>query len=160
MILYFDVNVGLITLDGATVVIMIKDSAIARIEEVNTDDDDESSSTIHEKTTNSDGVTSVTVNPDSILHITAKKYGYDYAQITHDVSNGTIISLSLQHAVHVDSGQNISLYVEESGSGIENKIYFNYIENKSELIFGEINLRTKAEISKALFDHRITTFED
>ena len=151
---------GTITINsGASITAPYKDSvgvsfqlsttanAIAYIEEIVG-----SVITIHEETANSSGLISLVVNEDAMLKITCKRFGYLYQKRTHEISDSLTLSLTLQKDVHVDSGQDISTYVDEDVTSNTNKIYFDYNSTKSHMVFGIINLKSKPAKSKALFD--------
>ena len=108
-------------------------------------------------TSGTDGVKRITVPATATLRITAKARAYKYLKVTVDPNLTQNVSISLLPEADVDIGVAITGNEGATEAALTNH-YFNYVESKSQLVFGiTTSLKGDVEKSKAQFDDRITS---
>ena len=109
--------------------------------------------------TDSDGRYARQFPADAQLRIYQKKWGYLPQRTNHDMADGLELDLVLARISHIDIAQDLSAYLGESDSGIEDRIWFDYdtTANKGNWIVGEINTTGEFVKTAALLDHRLST---
>ena len=156
---------------GGTVTIIYRDSsgltlelhtnpveALLRIEEY-----DSAGTTLNntydDETSDSDGLYSRQFPVDAQLRVYQKKHGYFFHRTDHSMADGSELDLTLTPIAHIDTAQDLSGFLGESDSGIENRIWFDYdsTNHKGNWIVGEMNTSGQFIKTASLIDHRIST---